>query len=69
APGVANPVRFSVTPVQYTHAAPELGAHTGEVLGELLGLDAGALAALAEAGVVGLPAGSTRQAPSNSTDR
>ncbi|QOW24480.1 CaiB/BaiF CoA-transferase family protein [Lysobacter sp. H23M47] len=55
-PGVANPVRFSATPIAYGHAAPGLGEHTGTVLGELLGLDATELAALGSAGVVGLSA-------------
>lgn len=54
-PGVANPVRFSATPIAYGHAAPGLGEHTGAVLGELLGLDATELAALGSAGVVGMP--------------
>ncbi|WEN14139.1 CaiB/BaiF CoA-transferase family protein [Rhodanobacter sp. AS-Z3] len=53
-PGVANPVRFSATPVQYRHAAPELGAHTQDVLQEMLGLDAAALAELDAAGVIAL---------------
>lgn len=61
-PGVANPVHFSATPVQYTHAAPGLGEHTGAVLGELLGLDAAALAALEASGVVALPAAKTATA-------
>ena len=55
APGVANPVRFSATPVQYTHAAPELGAHTRQVLQQLLGLDEATLAALQSASVVTMP--------------
>ena len=38
--------------MQYTHAAPELGAHTRQVLQQLLGLDEAALAALQSAGVV-----------------
>ena len=37
-PGVANPMRFSETPVEYRRAPPLLGQHTREVLGELLGL-------------------------------
>src|SRR5690606_22544523 len=32
APGVASPMRFSGTPIRYTHAAPTLGEHTVEVL-------------------------------------
>lgn len=53
-PGVANPVRFSATPVQYRHAAPELGKHTQDVLHELLDLDAVELTALDAAGVIAL---------------
>ncbi len=37
-PQVANPVKFSATPVQYRRAPPVLGEHTAEVLRELLGL-------------------------------
>ncbi len=53
-PGVANPVRFSTTPVEYGHAAPALGEHTHAVLAELLGLDAEELVALSGSGVIGL---------------
>jgi crotonobetainyl-CoA:carnitine CoA-transferase CaiB-like acyl-CoA transferase len=49
---VANPVRLSETPVDYRIAPPLLGEHTGEVLGELLGLDAPAVAELRAKGVV-----------------
>jgi len=38
--GVANPMRFSATPVEYRRAPPLLGEHTREVLTERLGLDA-----------------------------
>jgi crotonobetainyl-CoA:carnitine CoA-transferase CaiB-like acyl-CoA transferase len=34
-PTVANPIRFSRTPVEYRSAPPRLGEHTGEVLREL----------------------------------
>ena len=36
---VANPIRMSLTPVQYDRAPPLLGQHTGEVLIRLLGMD------------------------------
>ena len=49
---VANPVRLSETPVDYRTAPPLLGQHTAEILGELLGLDAEAIAALRAKGVV-----------------
>lgn len=38
APGIASPMRFSATPVEYRHAPPLLGEHTREVLAEELGL-------------------------------
>ena len=53
APGIASPMRFSKSPVSYRRPPPMLGQHTCEVLGEL-GLDAAAIAALAQAGVIGV---------------
>jgi formyl-CoA transferase/succinyl-CoA--D-citramalate CoA-transferase len=44
--------RFTATPGSIRHAGPRLGEHTEEVLGELLGLDAGAVAALRESGAI-----------------
>jgi formyl-CoA transferase/succinyl-CoA--D-citramalate CoA-transferase len=44
---------FTGTPARIRHAGPELGEHTDEVLGELLGLDAQALADLHASGVTG----------------
>lgn len=38
APGVANPIKFSESPVEYRSAPPLLGQHTDEVLGSVLGL-------------------------------
>ena len=37
-PGVANPVRFSTTPVEYSKAPPALGNATEDVLSRVLGL-------------------------------
>ena len=37
-PGVANPVRFSATPVEYSKAPPALGDATEDVLTRVLGL-------------------------------
>ncbi|MGI9481965.1 MAG: CoA transferase, partial [Hyphomicrobiales bacterium] len=37
APGIANPLNFSDTKIEYTHAPPLLGQHTDEVLREVLG--------------------------------
>lgn len=53
-PQVANPLRFSATPIEYTQAPPLLGQHTAEVLRARLGLDEQRIAALAKAGVIGL---------------
>jgi crotonobetainyl-CoA:carnitine CoA-transferase CaiB-like acyl-CoA transferase len=34
---VANPIKYSATPIQYTQAPPTLGQHTDEVLKDWLG--------------------------------
>jgi crotonobetainyl-CoA:carnitine CoA-transferase CaiB-like acyl-CoA transferase len=52
APLIASPIRMSATPASYRHAPPTLGEHTGEVLGELLGLKTAEIEALRERGVV-----------------
>lgn len=44
---VANPVRFSDTPVRYERVPPHLGEHSAEVLREWLGMDDAGLAAVA----------------------
>ena len=36
---VANPIRFSETPVRYRHPPPTLAQHTDEILETLLGMD------------------------------
>jgi crotonobetainyl-CoA:carnitine CoA-transferase CaiB-like acyl-CoA transferase len=51
-PSIASPMRFSETPVEYTHAPPVLGQHTAEVLRELAGVDGEELARLREKRVV-----------------
>ncbi|MEJ2174779.1 MAG: CoA transferase, partial [bacterium] len=38
APGVASPMRFSATPVDYRRPPPVCGQHTREVLSELLAM-------------------------------
>ena len=52
APGVANPMRFSDTPIRYGRSAPTLGEHTTSVLKEKLGLSEVQIAALKDRGVV-----------------
>ncbi len=52
ASGVASPLRLSATPPAYERGPPALGQDTGEVLGEILGLDAAEIAALFINGVV-----------------
>ena len=50
-PLVANPMKLSGTPVNYTTPPPALGQHTEQVMSDL-GLDADAQAALRAAGVI-----------------
>ncbi len=52
---VANPIRFSDTPVVDPVASPTLGQHTDEVLGELLDLDEAAREKLRNQGVINDP--------------
>lgn len=49
---IASPIKMSETPVSYRRAAPMVGEHTGEVLGELLDMDAAAVERLRAEGVV-----------------
>lgn len=51
-PTIANPVRFSATPVSYRHAPPLLGADTRSVLSEQLGLDDSEIDRLIDQGIV-----------------
>ena len=53
APGVANPMRFSETPMEYRSAPPLLGQHTREVLSELLGLGESEITRLEAEKVIG----------------
>ena len=48
-----SPLRFSGAPVPAVRAAPRLGEHTAEVLGELLGIGGAAFGQLHDRGVVG----------------
>ncbi|AWI74381.1 CoA transferase [Parazoarcus communis] len=49
---VANPMRFSATPVEYRSAPPALGEHTGQILQETLGLSGAEIDGLRSAGVI-----------------
>src|SRR5207244_1691952 len=51
-PGVASPMRFSVTRIEYRLAPPLLGEHTDEVLRGLLGKSDAEIARLRAAGVI-----------------
>ena len=49
---VANPMKLSATPVDYRLPPPQLGEHSDSILQDVLGLDAAAIAALREQGVI-----------------
>jgi crotonobetainyl-CoA:carnitine CoA-transferase CaiB-like acyl-CoA transferase len=51
-PSVANPIRFSDTPVAYTYGPPVLGQHSREVLSEWLGMAGDEFDDLASRGVL-----------------
>jgi len=51
-PQVANPIRYSRTPIEYRHGPPVLGEHTTSILANDLGLDAGRIAELQRKGVI-----------------
>ncbi len=51
-PLVGMPIRMSGSPPDYRRPPPLLGEHTDEVLGQLAGLDADAIAALRSRGIV-----------------
>ncbi|MCX7864962.1 MAG: CoA transferase, partial [Novosphingobium sp.] len=51
-PLIANPLRFSETPVEHYFPPPELGEHTDSVLGDFLGIDDAQIAALRDEGVI-----------------
>jgi crotonobetainyl-CoA:carnitine CoA-transferase CaiB-like acyl-CoA transferase len=51
-PGVANPIVFSETPVQYEKAPPKLGDGTAAVLRSVLGLDDDDIGKLIASGVI-----------------
>jgi crotonobetainyl-CoA:carnitine CoA-transferase CaiB-like acyl-CoA transferase len=49
---IANPVRMSETPPDYRIAAPLLGEHTEQVLGEKLGIGPAEIEGLRARGVI-----------------
>jgi crotonobetainyl-CoA:carnitine CoA-transferase CaiB-like acyl-CoA transferase len=49
---VANPMKFSATPIPYDTAPPTLGQHTREVLSGVLGLDPARIDALQAEGII-----------------
>ena len=51
-PLVGSPLRLSGSPVRYASAPPLLGEHTGDVLSQVLGLDAAAIEQLRRDGVI-----------------
>jgi len=52
APGVANPIRLSASPVTYRSAPPLLGQHTDDILQRLLGLSVPEIAELKNSMVI-----------------
>jgi crotonobetainyl-CoA:carnitine CoA-transferase CaiB-like acyl-CoA transferase len=51
-PSVANPIKFSDTPIQYRNAPPTLGQHSYEVLQQYVGLSDADIEALSKKGIV-----------------
>ena len=51
-PGIANPMRFSRTPVAYDRAPPLLGEHTDEVLSDVLGMTRAEITMLRQTGAI-----------------
>jgi crotonobetainyl-CoA:carnitine CoA-transferase CaiB-like acyl-CoA transferase len=51
-PSVANPIKFSATPIEYRSAPPMLGQHTTDILSTLGGLSDTEIAALKDKGIV-----------------
>jgi crotonobetainyl-CoA:carnitine CoA-transferase CaiB-like acyl-CoA transferase len=50
-PSVANPIKFSATPITYRSAPPTLGQHTRDILSSLGGLSEDEIAALKDKGI------------------
>jgi len=49
---IANPIKYSATPVDYRRPPPRLGQHSEEILRELLGLESEEIGRLRDAGIV-----------------
>jgi len=49
---IANPIKYSATPVDYRRPPPRLGQHSEEILRELLGLESEEIDRLRDAGIV-----------------
>ena len=49
---VANPMKFSATPIGHDTAPPTLGQHTDEILASVLGMEDGRIGALRSQGVI-----------------
>ena len=49
---IANPIRFSDTPVELPSTPPHLGEHTDEILAEIAGYSSDQIAALRERGAI-----------------
>ncbi len=52
-PGVANPIQFSATPIEYNKAPPKLGDGTERALHEVLGLSPADIGRLRTSGAIG----------------
>jgi crotonobetainyl-CoA:carnitine CoA-transferase CaiB-like acyl-CoA transferase len=59
--GIANPIKFSATPVQYKRAPSALGHHTREVLEQVLGLNSQCIEKLASKNIISAVARSSKQ--------
>jgi crotonobetainyl-CoA:carnitine CoA-transferase CaiB-like acyl-CoA transferase len=51
-PSVANPIKYSATPISYRSAPPMLGADTDEILRDILGIAPAEIARMRKAGIV-----------------
>ena len=51
-PSVANPIKYSATPISYRSAPPMLGADTDEILRDTLGVTPAEIARMRKAGIV-----------------